>query len=88
MKTDTILPIEKENISGLRFSSEDVCKHAQDHAKRDQDLLRAQSLGNLLKKQSSYHVQRCRRPGVSGLYHRVGVWKRVCVSQSRHLLTR
>ena len=49
MKTDTILPIGKENISGLRFSSEDVCKHAQDHAKRDQDLLRAQSLGNLLK---------------------------------------
>ena len=49
MKTDTILPIEKENNPGLRFPSEDVCKDAHAHAKRDQELLRAQSLGNLLK---------------------------------------
>jgi hypothetical protein len=49
MKMDTIVLIEKEKISGLHFSSEDVCKNAHDHSKRDQDLLRAQSLGNLLK---------------------------------------
>jgi hypothetical protein len=49
MKTDRILPIEKEHISRLRFSKEDVCKDAHEKSKRDKDLSRAQSLGNLMK---------------------------------------